>query len=316
MRTVDFCLEKGIKMLTLFAFSSENWNRPADEVNFLMEMSIKLFGRGIEELHRRGVQVRFIGERKRFDIALVEHMTKAEHLTANNQGLILSLAVSYGGRQDITMAARALAKDVAAGRLKPEQIDEDLLGQHMALADLPPPDMFIRTSGVIRISNFLLWQIAYTELWFTDVMWPEFNSTVLQQALDDYASRERRFGLTNAQIASRGKEAYPHDPNPCHCRAGHGTRRNVFDPVFTNGLVSLIDSNHLPMGLMGMDEVVPGRGHLGTHRAADTEPAAHGVIGLGFSSLTGAVSDCHAHWYRLVDPSIVMATLPRILCRP
>ncbi|HHW4680845.1 MAG TPA: polyprenyl diphosphate synthase [Xylella taiwanensis] len=206
MRTVDFCLDKGIGMLTLFTFSSENWNRPPDEVNFLMEMSIKLFDRGIEELHRRGVQVRFIGERTRFDIAIVEHMTKAEHLTAGNQRLILSLAASYGGRQDIAMAARALAQDVAAGRLKPEQIDEDVLGQRMALADLPPPDLFIRTSGVIRISNFLLWQLAYTELWFTDVMWPEFDSTVLQQALDDYASRERRFGLTNAQIAKQVQE--------------------------------------------------------------------------------------------------------------
>lgn len=198
--------DKGIGMLTLFAFSSENWNRPPEEVNFLMEMSIKLFDRGIEELHRRGVQVRFIGERTRFDIAIVEHMTKAEHLTAGNQRLILSLAASYGGRQDIAMAARALAQDVAAGQLKPEQIDEDVLGQRMALADLPPPDLFIRTSGVIRISNFLLWQLAYTELWFTDVMWPEFDSTVLQQALDDYASRERRFGLTNAQIAKRVQE--------------------------------------------------------------------------------------------------------------
>ncbi|AXI82835.1 di-trans,poly-cis-decaprenylcistransferase [Xylella taiwanensis] len=206
LRTVDFCLDKGIGMLTLFAFSSENWNRPPEEVNFLMEMSIKLFDRGIEELHRRGVQVRFIGERTRFDIAIVEHMTKAEHLTAGNQRLILSLAASYGGRQDIAMAARALAQDVAAGQLKPEQIDEDVLGQRMALADLPPPDLFIRTSGVIRISNFLLWQLAYTELWFTDVMWPEFDSTVLQQALDDYASRERRFGLTNAQIAKRVQE--------------------------------------------------------------------------------------------------------------
>ncbi|HHW4678818.1 MAG TPA: polyprenyl diphosphate synthase [Xylella sp.] len=206
MRTINFCLEKGIGMLTLFAFSSENWNRPPDEVKFLMEMSTKLFDRGIEELHQSGVQVRFIGERTRFDATIIKHMGNAEHLTAGNQRLVLSLAASYGGRQDIVMAARMLAQDVAAGRLKPEQIDEDVLGQRMALADLPPPDLFIRTSGAIRISNFLLWQLAYTELWFTEVMWPEFDSKVLQKALDDYASRERRFGLTNAQITNRVQE--------------------------------------------------------------------------------------------------------------
>jgi undecaprenyl diphosphate synthase len=128
-------------------------------------------------------------------------MAQAEAGTQHNQALHLSIAASYGGRQDIAQAARALAEDVAAGRLRPEQIDEELLSARMALADLPPPDLFIRTGGDVRISNFLLWQLAYTELWFTETLWPEFGAEVLQQALDDYASRERRFGLTSAQVA-------------------------------------------------------------------------------------------------------------------
>ncbi len=130
-------------------------------------------------------------------------MEAAERATAGNDRLVLAIAASYGGRQDIAQAARKLAEEVAAGRLAPEAIDEALLGRHVALADLPPPDLFIRTGGDTRVSNFLLWQLAYTELWFTETLWPEFDATVLQQALDDYAQRERRFGLTSAQITAR-----------------------------------------------------------------------------------------------------------------
>lgn len=205
-RTIDFCLERGIGALTLFAFSSENWGRPQEEVDALMKLFLHALDREVEELQRRGVRVRFIGDRSRFAPSLCERMAQAEARTRDNQALHLSIAASYGGRQDIALAARALAEDVAAGRLRPEQIDEDALSARMALADLPPPDLFIRTGGDVRISNFLLWQLAYTELWFTETLWPEFGPEVLQQALDDYARRERRFGLTSAQVAEAATE--------------------------------------------------------------------------------------------------------------
>ncbi|MCC4611370.1 di-trans,poly-cis-decaprenylcistransferase [Xanthomonas campestris pv. esculenti] len=205
-RTIDFCLEKGVSALTLFAFSSENWGRPQEEVDALMKLFLHALDREVDELQRRGVQVRFIGERSRFAAPLRDRMAAAERSTAGNARLVLSIAASYGGRQDIAAAARALAEEVAAGRLQPQQIDEALLASRVALADLPAPDLFIRTGGDTRISNFLLWQLAYTELWFTETLWPEFDAGVLQQALDDYAGRERRFGLTSAQIAEKATE--------------------------------------------------------------------------------------------------------------
>ncbi|HZH44066.1 MAG TPA: polyprenyl diphosphate synthase [Lysobacter sp.] len=200
---IEFCLAQGIEALTLFAFSSENWGRPKEEVGALMKLFLTALEREVDELDRRGVRVRFIGERERFDPQIVERMAAAEAQTRENRRLQLTVAASYGGRWDIAQAARALAADVAAGRLHPEQIDEAALGARLALADLPPPDLFIRTGGEMRISNFLLWQLAYTELWFTDRLWPEMDAATLQQALDDYARRERRFGLTGAQIAAR-----------------------------------------------------------------------------------------------------------------
>ena len=201
---VEFCLDRGVGALTLFAFSSENWNRPAEEVGGLMKLFLGALEREVDELHRLGARLRFIGDRSRFDAALLQRMQAAEALTAGNIRLQLCIAASYGGRQDIAAAARALAEDVAAGRLRPEQIDEDALGARVALADLPPPDLFIRTGGELRISNFLLWQLAYTELWFTDTLWPDVDAATLQRALDDYAGRERRFGLTGAQVAAEG----------------------------------------------------------------------------------------------------------------
>ncbi|AMJ58589.1 MULTISPECIES: polyprenyl diphosphate synthase [Stenotrophomonas] len=206
-RTIDFCLERGVGALTLFAFSSENWGRPQDEVDSLMKLFLGALDREVDELHRRGVRVRFIGDRSRFAGGIAQRMDKAEQRTAGNTAMTLSIAASYGGRQDIAMAARALAEQVAAGTLLPEQIDEQALGQHVALADMPPPDLFIRTGGDTRISNFLLWQLAYSELWFTDVLWPDVDAAVLQQALDDYAGRERRFGLTSAQIAANAAQS-------------------------------------------------------------------------------------------------------------
>jgi undecaprenyl diphosphate synthase len=199
---IDFCLERGVEALTLFAFSSENWGRPEEEVGALMKLFLNALEREVVELHRRGVRVRFIGERERFGAAIRERMEAAEAQTAGNMRLALNIAASYGGRQDIAAAARSLARDVADGRLKPEQIDEATFAARMALADLPPPDLFIRTGGDMRISNFLLWQLAYTELWFTDTLWPELDAATLARALDDFARRERRFGLTGEQAAA------------------------------------------------------------------------------------------------------------------
>ncbi|HVI57357.1 MAG TPA: polyprenyl diphosphate synthase [Luteimonas sp.] len=199
---IDFCLERGIGALTLFAFSSENWGRPEEEVGALMKLFLNALEREVVELHRRGVRVRFIGERERFGAQIRERMQSAEAQTAGNTRLALNIAASYGGRQDIAAAARSLAHDVAAGRLRPEQVDEAAFARRVALADLPPPDLFIRTGGDMRISNFLLWQLAYTELWFTDTLWPELDAAILARALDDFAQRERRFGLTGDQVAA------------------------------------------------------------------------------------------------------------------
>ena len=198
---VEFCLDNGVEALTLFAFSSENWNRPAEEVGGLMKLFLGALEREVDELHRLGARLRFIGERSRFAPEILARMQAAERLTAGNTRLQLSIAASYGGRQDITRAARSLAEDVAAGRLRPDQIDEQAMSERVALADVPPPDLFIRTGGELRISNFLLWQLAYTELWFTDALWPDVDAATLRRALDDYAGRERRFGLTSAQVA-------------------------------------------------------------------------------------------------------------------
>jgi undecaprenyl diphosphate synthase len=153
----------------------------------------------VDELHRQGVRMRFIGERERFAPAIRSRMEAAEALTVGNTKLTLTVAASYGGRQDIAAAARSLAEDVAAGRLRAQDIDEGLFATRVALADLPPPDLFIRTGGDFRVSNFMLWQLAYTELWFTETLWPALDAATLQRALEDFASRERRFGLTGGQ---------------------------------------------------------------------------------------------------------------------
>lgn len=203
---VDFCLDQGIQALTLFAFSSENWGRPEEEVGGLMKLFMGALEREVDELHRRGVRIRFIGERNRFSAQIRQRMEEAERQTTANTRLTLSIAASYGGRQDIAQAARSLAADVAAGRLQPEQIDEAAVAARMALADLPPPDLFIRTGGDHRISNFLLWQLAYTELWFTDVLWPDLDQATLLRALADFGGRERRFGLTGDQIKAQASD--------------------------------------------------------------------------------------------------------------
>lgn len=203
---IELCLQRGIPALTLFAFSSENWQRPPEEVRGLMRLFLGVLEREVDDLHAQGVRLRFIGERARFEPAIRARMAAAEALTAGNARLQLTVAAGYGGRQDIARAARALAEQVAAGQLRPDQIDEHLLGTQVALAELPPPDLFIRTGGELRISNFLLWQLAYTELWFTPVLWPDVDAALLEQALADYAARERRYGLTSEQLAADGPE--------------------------------------------------------------------------------------------------------------
>ena len=198
--TVEGCLREKVEALTLFAFSSENWKRPPGEVGALMKLFLNALDREVEELAGYGVRLRFIGERAAFAPELVERMARAEARTASNTALALNIAVNYGGRWDIAHAARALAARVAAGELAPAAIDERALGAAMSLAELPEPDLFIRTGGEQRISNFLLWQLAYAELWFTDVLWPDFDIECLRRAIAAFGSRERRFGMTSAQV--------------------------------------------------------------------------------------------------------------------
>jgi len=202
---LDFCLAEGIESLTLFAFSSENWNRPTEEVGALMKLFLRMLDNEVEELHRRGARILFIGERGEFSPAIQEKMARAERLTANNRAITTNIAASYGGRWDIVRAARQLAAEAVAGAISPEQIDETLFSSRLSLADQPEPDLFIRTGGDLRISNFLLWQLAYTEMWFTETLWPDLDATTLRQAIDDFGSRERRFGLTSAQVSKEAK---------------------------------------------------------------------------------------------------------------
>jgi undecaprenyl diphosphate synthase len=201
-RIVEECASHNVGYLTLFAFSSENWRRPPDEVGMLMNLFLDSLVREIDDLHRNRVRMHFIGDRAELGRELVERMVAAEALTQGNTGLALTVAVAYGGRWDIVQAARALAAEVAAGRLQPDAIDEAQIGQHLALAGVPDPDLLIRTGGERRISNFLLWNLAYTELYFCDTLWPEFSPKDLGAAFEYFAQRERRFGKTSAQLAA------------------------------------------------------------------------------------------------------------------
>ena len=198
--TVEFCLRRGVEALTLFAFSSENWNRPQSEVGALMQLFLKALDREVDELHENGVRVAFVGDLSAFQPELRERMQNAMKKTGANAKLKLSIAVNYGGRWDIADAARRAALEVAAGRLRAEDITEQSLAPYFCLADLPPVDLFIRTGGEQRISNFLLWQVAYAELYFTEALWPDVDADVLAGALAEFARRERRYGLTSAQI--------------------------------------------------------------------------------------------------------------------
>ena len=200
-RVVRACGERGIEALTLFAFSSENWRRPRPEVEVLMSLFLTTLRREIRRLHAANVRMRFIGDRSAFAPALQEYIAQAEQRTAANTGLTLVIAANYGGRWDIAQASQRVAEAVAAGRLQPSDVNVDLFHQYTCLAGLPEPDLFIRTGGEQRISNFLLWQLAYTELYFTDRLWPDFDVEDLDAACAAFASRQRRFGQTSEQVA-------------------------------------------------------------------------------------------------------------------
>ena len=202
-RVVEECANLDVRFLTLFAFSSENWRRPPDEVGMLMNLFLDVLVREIADLHRSHVRLRFIGDRDMVGAELSARMIAAESLTRENTGLCLLVAVAYGGRWDIVQACRSLCADSAAGRIAAETVDEAHIHERLALAGVPDPDLLIRTGGEQRISNFLLWNLAYTELYFDDVLWPEFSTAHLQAAFEHFRRRERRFGKTSAQLAAR-----------------------------------------------------------------------------------------------------------------
>jgi undecaprenyl diphosphate synthase len=204
-KVVEACVERKISVLTLFAFSSENWHRPKKEVSLIMDLFIRSLKKEARRLHRNDVKLKVIGDRSAFSEKLQQHIRDVESLTAENRGLILQVAANYGGRWDITQAARQLAQQVQAGELQADQVDETRLQAALSFADLPEPDLFIRTGGEKRISNFLLWQCAYTELYFSDILWPDFDSQALDAALLDYSNRQRRFGRTGEQVQDQAE---------------------------------------------------------------------------------------------------------------
>jgi undecaprenyl diphosphate synthase len=195
---VKECGDLGVEYLTLFAFSSENWRRPAEEVGFLMKLFLTALEKEVSRLDKNNVRLRVVGDLTRFDQQIQERVIQAEEKTAHNTGLNLTIAANYGGRWDILQAVSACLK--ANPSITPEGVTEALLTPHLSMSYAPEPDLFIRTGGEQRISNFLLWQLAYTELYFTDLLWPDFDAKALQASFDWYRERERRFGRTSAQV--------------------------------------------------------------------------------------------------------------------
>ncbi len=197
---VNYSSAAGIEVLTVYAFSSENWKRPRTEVSKLMELFNTSLQQRFKDLHDNNVRLRFIGDLSLFPVKLRDSMANTENLTTNNTGLVLAVAVNYGGRWDIANAFKELHRKIKAEGMKIEDINEALIGEFMCLSDLPEPDLFIRTGGEMRVSNYLLWQLAYTELYFDDCLWPDCGTGTLKKALKWYAGRERRFGCTSEQI--------------------------------------------------------------------------------------------------------------------
>jgi undecaprenyl diphosphate synthase len=204
---IEECTRRGVGALTLFAFSSENWQRPTVEVASLMQLFLDAIDREVAELHKNQVRLRFIGDRHALSVKLQARMAASEELTAANTGLKLQVAVSYGGRWDIVQAARKLAAQVASGALAADSIDEERFARELSLSGIVDPDLFIRTGGDHRISNFLLWNLAYTEIHVCEALWPDFDVAQLDAALASFANRERRFGLTRAQLREAARSA-------------------------------------------------------------------------------------------------------------
>ncbi len=205
---VKACAERGVRFLTLFAFSSENWRRPADEVALLMQLFIAALENEVKKLHRNGIRLKVIGDRSAFDRNIQDLIVEGEALTAENQRLTLTIAANYGGRWDILQAFNRLLAERGAG--KDRSLQESDLAPHLSMSYAPEPDLFIRTGGEERVSNFLLWQLAYTELYFTDTLWPDFDAAALDAAIGSYRSRERRFGRTSEQLGeAAGKLPFP-----------------------------------------------------------------------------------------------------------
>ena len=198
---IRFCAEKGVELVTLFAFSSENWRRPEDEVNHLMSLFLRALDKRVEELHAKQVRIRFIGERSAFAEDLQAGMARGEALTAHNTRMTVAIAVNYGGQWDITQAAKHLAEQVAAGAMSASDITAEAMQAQMSLGDMAPVDLLIRTGGEQRISNFLLWQAAYAEFWFTPLLWPDIDEAAMSAAFTEYAGRQRRFGRSGVEVA-------------------------------------------------------------------------------------------------------------------
>jgi undecaprenyl diphosphate synthase len=197
---VKHCIERNVTVLSLFAFSSENWRRPSKEVSLLMELFALSLKQQVKRLHKNNIRLRIIGDVSKFSASLQKQISQAENLTASNTGLIINIAANYGGRWDITQSVRKLAVKVKSGEFLPEDISEEAISAGLMTAEIPEPDLFIRTGGEQRVSNFLLWQMAYTEFFFTDTLWPDFNGTELDKAISSFCQRERRFGKTSEQL--------------------------------------------------------------------------------------------------------------------
>lgn len=191
---VESCVDQGISYLTLYAFSSENWSRPVEEVKDLMGLLRRYLTREIDNLHKKNIRISFIGERSRLGSKILDLIEMAEQKTRGNERMHLILALSYGAQAEITDAVRQIAEKVKAGEIDPQDIDEKLVADHLYTSEIPEPDLIIRTSGEKRLSNFLLWQAAYAEFYFTDLYWPDFSSDSLKEAIDDYHKRDRRYG--------------------------------------------------------------------------------------------------------------------------
>lgn len=202
-KIVEHCVRQEVEVLTLFAFSSENWRRPEQEVSLLMGLFMATLQREINKLDRNNIRLRFIGDRTAFSDKLQSKMAEGEAKTKNNNALTLVIAANYGGRWDLCQAIRRVAEKIAAGELNNQDVSEQLINQYLSTADLPEPDLFIRTGGEQRVSNFLLWQLAYTELYFTETLWPDFDQHSLEEAIKSFKSRQRRFGHTGDQLLDK-----------------------------------------------------------------------------------------------------------------